>query len=77
MIWFLIILIFVGLLFIYMFTGYIMNPFLPFRLFFIYALFCGSENCQGIGWLVAIIFTIVMLTVGSISTAEEQEIMKR
>ncbi|MFW7387029.1 hypothetical protein [Vagococcus fluvialis] len=75
--WFFIILIFVGILFIYMFTGYIINPFLPFGLFFIYALFCGSENYQGIGWLVAIVFTIVMLTAGSIPTAEEQEIMKR
>ncbi|AQP53642.1 hypothetical protein CBF34_11085 [Vagococcus penaei] len=75
--WFFVILMFVGILFIYMFTGYLMNPFLPLGLFFIYALFCESERYKGIGWLVAIVFTIVMLTAGSIPTTEEQEAMKR
>lgn len=75
--WFFVILMFVGILFIYMFTGYLMNPFLPLGLFFIYALFCESERYKGIGWLVAIVFTIVMLTAGSIPTTEEQESTKR
>lgn len=75
--WFLVVLVFVGILFLYMFTGYILNSFLPFGLFFIYVLFSAFEKYQGIGWLVAIIFTIIMLTAGSIPTSEEQEAMKR
>ena len=75
--WFMVILVFVGILFLYMFTGYIMNPFLPFGLFFIYVLFSAFEKYQEIGWLVAIIFTIIMLTAGRIPTPEEQESLKQ
>lgn len=70
--WLFIILMFVGIFLLYVFTGYLMNPFLPFGLFFIYVLFCRSENYQGVGWIIAIIFTIIMLTAGKLPTPEEQ-----
>ncbi|HCM89569.1 MAG TPA: hypothetical protein DIS85_06705 [Vagococcus sp.] len=71
--WFFIILVFLLVFVIYIFTGYILNPLLPIGLFFIYALFCHSENYQGIGWIVAILFTLIMLTAGRIVPQEEKE----
>ena len=75
--WLFFIVVMVGIFIVFYFTGYILNPFLFVGLLFIYVLFASSEKYQGIGCLVAIIFTVLMLTVGRVPTTEEQEAKKQ
>lgn len=75
--WLFFIVVMVGIFIVFYFTGYVLNPFLFVGLLFIYVLFASSEKYQGIGCLVAIIFTVLMLTVGRVPTTEEQEAKKQ